>query len=423
MLAQGPLCADCRPAPLPMMEQAPQKTTTPAERDRFVDFVRALSLVVVVVWHWAFTILRWESDGPHATNPIGFTKGMWLVTWVMQVMPLFFFVGGWANLSAWRRAKDRGANPGSFAFGRVKDLLLPAFGLIGVWYVLLLVVTWFVEASWLKGATLLVLSPLWFAFTYAVVIAAFPLWLRLHERFGILVPVWLAGVAAVVDIARFAHDVPHVGWLNMLVVWGLAHQLGFFYRDLIALPRRAQQAMAWSGCFGLVALVWSKIYPGSMVGVPGDKFSNMAPPSLAIVALVVLQVGLLLLVRDWVMSRLLRPRWERFTRLLTTYSMPLYLLHSSGLAIYLVGLYLINGRMPLDSDISWRWWATRPLAVTLPLLTTAPLIWAVGRLAVTGRRAATQVVDAVSDAADAVSGAVSTVTETVSDLFNRDGDR
>lgn len=364
-----------------------RKEPVPATRDRFVDFVRAGSLVVVVLWHWAFTVLRWEEDGPHATNPIGFTKGLWIVTWVLQVMPLFFFVGGWSNLQAWKRRS--GTRSMLFVRERLGTLMIPAFTLIAVWWVMLLVIGGLVELSWLRTSVVLVLSPLWFAFTYALIISLFPIFLRLHERFGYLVPVWLAGGAALVDIARFTHDVPFVGWLNMVLVWGLAHQLGFFYQDLTRAPKRAQAAMAWAGWFFLTALVWSRIYPGSMVGVPGDKFSNMAPPSLAIVGLIALQVGLLLRARPWVEERLQRPAWQRWVKRLNTYSMPLYLLHTSGLAIYLVLGYFVNKRAPLSAEITWRWWALRPVAMTAPLLTTLPLLWVLGR--VMRRREAAQV--------------------------------
>jgi hypothetical protein len=357
---------------------------TTAVRDRFVDFVRAGSLVVVVLWHWAFTVLRWEEDGPHATNPIGFTKGLWLVTWVLQVMPLFFFVGGWSNLQAWRRRQSEQTR--GFVLERLRSLMLPAFGLIAVWWVLLVGVSSLIELRWLRTSVVLILSPLWFAFTYALIISMFPVFVRLHQRYGYLAPIWLAGAAALVDIARFTHDVPYIGWLNMILVWGLAHQLGFFYRELSALPRRAKAAVAWSGGFFLVALVWSRIYPGSMVGVPGDKFSNMAPPSLAIVALIALQVGLLLLAKPYVERRLEEERWQRWVRRLNTYSMPLYLLHTSGLAIYLVAGYFINRRAPLSAEITWRWWALRPVAMTAPLLTTIPLLMLLGRFS--NRRAA-----------------------------------
>lgn len=377
----------------------------------FIDFVRGASLVVVVVWHWAFTILRWEADGPHATNPIGFTKGLWIITWVAQVMPLFFFVGGWSNYAAYEKAQAEGVSKRTFVTERLKDLLAPAFFLIAVWWGVLIGISALVELSWLRTSIILILSPLWFAFSYAFVVVFFPMFLALHKRYSYLVPVWLAGLAALIDIARFTHKVPYVGWLNMIVVWGLAHQLGFFYNTLKTAPRRVYYAMSWSGLFFLLALVWSGIYPGSMVGVPGDKFSNMAPPSLAIVALVILQVGLLLSVREWIEARLPTPRWSKFVKLMRTYAMPLYLLHTSGLAIFLVGGYFLNQRAPLSTEISWRWWAWRPLAVTLPLITTLPLLWAVAKLVRVSKKTAAVAAGAVSSAAEAVSEAARNIAE------------
>ena len=47
----------------------------PPARDSYIDFMRAFSLLIVVAWHWMFTIVIWKDDGPHATNPIGFTRG------------------------------------------------------------------------------------------------------------------------------------------------------------------------------------------------------------------------------------------------------------------------------------------------------------------------------------------------------------
>jgi hypothetical protein len=52
-------------------------------RDVYADFLRALSLLVVIMWHWAFTILVWSDTGPYATNPIGFTSGLWIMTWLL----------------------------------------------------------------------------------------------------------------------------------------------------------------------------------------------------------------------------------------------------------------------------------------------------------------------------------------------------
>jgi len=75
----------------------------PADRDRYIDFLRALSLVVVVAWHWGFTILEVSETAVAPNNPIGSTRGLWVVTWVFQVMPVFFFVGGYTHRLAFDR--------------------------------------------------------------------------------------------------------------------------------------------------------------------------------------------------------------------------------------------------------------------------------------------------------------------------------
>ena len=57
-----------------------EATVTAPGRDKYIDFLRAFSLLVVVAWHWVFTIVIWHDDGPHTTSPIGFTTGLWTAT-------------------------------------------------------------------------------------------------------------------------------------------------------------------------------------------------------------------------------------------------------------------------------------------------------------------------------------------------------
>jgi hypothetical protein len=369
-----------QPAP-----RSDEDRVVPTGRDPFVDLVRAASLVVVVLYHWCFTVFDWRADGPHASNPIGYTRGLWLLTWALQVMPLFFFVGGWATWSGWHAAQARGDTMGGYLVRRLREIALPALGLIVAWWAIAITMAAVYDIDWMGRVMLLVLSPLWFAGTYLLIIAALPLWLWLHRRFGVLLPVWLAGAAALVDVARFSHDVPWIGWANMWFVWGLVFVVGFSYDRVCAIDRRQQQAIMWAGLFGLIGLVWAGLYPASMVGVPGDKFSNMSPPSLAIVALATFQIGALALLRPAVLARLDRPRWVRFRSLMNTYAMPLYLLHSTGMALALYGFWRLTGKRADNLEISGLWWATRPLAVLVPLLITLPLLWAYGRLGARSR--------------------------------------
>jgi hypothetical protein len=132
--------------------------------------------------------------------------------------------------------------------------------------------------------------------------------------------------------------------------------------------------MAWGGLFGLVGLVFSGLYPGSMVGVPGERFSNMAPPTFVIVALLLFQAGVAELLRPTMERALTRPGWRAANRTVNRFALPLFLFHTTGMAIYLFLVWRL-----LHYDIETRepdlaWWLGRPLAVAGPLLFTVPLI-------------------------------------------------
>ena len=103
---------------------------TPATRVRDVDFLRALSITVVVLWHWVFSVTHWSDGRLTMPNPINEVRGLWLLTWLLQVMPLFFVVGGYANLAGWRSA---GADGPAFLRKRAGRLLRPTAVYVGVW--------------------------------------------------------------------------------------------------------------------------------------------------------------------------------------------------------------------------------------------------------------------------------------------------
>ena len=68
-----------------------------AGRDRFLDLLRGGSIVAVVVGHWLVADVRWSQADLADTSALAEVPGMWPVTWVFLVIPLFFFVGGYAN--------------------------------------------------------------------------------------------------------------------------------------------------------------------------------------------------------------------------------------------------------------------------------------------------------------------------------------
>jgi peptidoglycan/LPS O-acetylase OafA/YrhL len=372
--------AAASPATLPRMTVS--DATTANGRNAYVDWLRAFSLIVVVVWHWAFTLLWWDANGPHATSPLGFTRGFWALTWLMQVMPLFFYIGGYVHLRSWARAQEQGVGLGPFVLRRLRQLALPAGLLLVAWIVVGNIIGWYFDFAGISRLVRLVVSPLWFLATYLMLIALLPVALWLHRRFGALALVWLAGAAMTVDVLRFRYDLEAIGWLNMVLVWGLAHQAGFFYQQLVGAPRRNDWMLLWIGLFGLGGLVFSGLYPASMVGVPGERFSNMAPPTFVIVALLAFQVGVVELLRPTMERVLVRPRWQVVNRTINRFALPLFLFHTTGMALALFVFWLLgwyHPRVGRPTDIALSWWLSRPVALIGPLLFTLPVIWLFAR--------------------------------------------
>jgi peptidoglycan/LPS O-acetylase OafA/YrhL len=342
------------------------------DRDRYVDFLRAASLLVVVGWHWVFSIVTWQ-PGPGTTSPIGTTTGLWAFTWVLQVMPVFFFVGGFAHVVTWESVSRAGGGYQQFVSRRLKRLLVPAgvcLGVVaGLWGALRFGP---VTVPHLDATVKLILSPLWFLAIYIGLVLLAPLFLRLHRAWGIGAPVALATAAVLVDVARFHGHVADVAWLNMVLVWGFAHQLGFFWSQLVTASRRAAWLMVSSGLVALVVLTTVGSYPRSMVGVPGDAYSNMGPPTVCILALTVLQVGVVLLLRDRATRWLDGRGPQRFTAWAGARSMTVYLWHFPAFAAA-YGLVWLSG-LPIPQRASGGWWLERPLWVVAPAAATFLLL-------------------------------------------------
>lgn len=354
-------------------------------RDRVIDLLRSGATTTVVAYHWTFTIIVWRSDGPHADNPIGYVSGLWCLTWVLQVMPLFFMAGGYTHSLAWARHRDAGRPWGGFVARRAAQLAVPAAALIGV-----VVTAGYLVAhlhagpdDWLPRGVVLVLSPLWFLAVFLILVAIVPVAAWLHDRFGELAALGLVAAAMLVDVARFRYGYEQLALANLVFVWGFCHQVGFSWERLRGAPARFGHCLVLIGFMALVGLTNMGLYPRSMVGTTSalDRFSNMGPPTLPIVALCCLQVGLVVVHRQRLESWSQTPRVERAVRWLSANAMPLFLWHSVGFAVFYAFVHLT---WSVPEGPTAVWWLTRPLWVLGPLACTTPLL-AVSRL-VGGRR-------------------------------------
>ncbi len=92
--------------------------STPPGRERMVDFLRVASILAVVFGHWFIGVIWWRDGRIGTVSAIGMTSWLWIGTWLLQVIPLFFFVGGFSNLVSCRSHRRRGATTSDFLRSR-----------------------------------------------------------------------------------------------------------------------------------------------------------------------------------------------------------------------------------------------------------------------------------------------------------------
>ncbi|MEV4898507.1 hypothetical protein AB0K48_55160, partial [Nonomuraea sp. NPDC055795] len=80
-----------------------QVVQAPARRDTFIDLLRVFGMALVVLQHWTIPVLSYDGGRLTTGNALA-TPGVWVVTWISQVMPLVFFAGGAANAISFGRA-------------------------------------------------------------------------------------------------------------------------------------------------------------------------------------------------------------------------------------------------------------------------------------------------------------------------------
>jgi len=112
-------------------------------------------------------------------------------------------------------------------------------------------------------------------------VTAVPWTARWARRPVLTLALWMATIVAV-DALRW-NVAPELGWINLLLVWGFVHQVGYHLPAL----RRRQPALLVAGALAAigaaVALAVLGPYSSSMVSYAGDpEPSNMSPPTVVV---------------------------------------------------------------------------------------------------------------------------------------------
>ncbi len=361
----------------------------PPTRNRYVDFLRALSILAVVVGHWLVAAPYVDGDGAvvggHLLGILPWTQ--WL-TWGFQVMPIFFLVGGFSNFVSWSANRRSGGSYSLWFTGRLQRLVNPVLPLFLIWTLFAAFGTAIgVERSIVALAAQLALIPVWFLAVYLMVAAVVPFTHAAWRRWGFASVAALVAGAIAVDVASIFFNMDHVNFLNFAFVWLAVHQLGYawsegrFTRPFVAL------AMGLGGLVALGLLIGIGPYPVAMIGVPGTGLSNSMPPTLALLALGIAQSGLALS---------LEPAARRMLGNLTLWTgvvlvngmiMTIYLWHLTAFVAVMVAAWLLGGIGLTIEPGSAGWWLARPIWFALYIAALVPLILAFARYERAGKSA------------------------------------
>ncbi|MCI4061544.1 acyltransferase [Micromonospora sp. R77] len=355
---------------------------TPATRERYVDLLRALAITMVVLGHWGVTVIGHDPTGrPTGHSALGDLPWVWPLTWLAQVMPVFFLVGGYANAASLTARRAHGGNATGWLIDRSARLVRPTTALLVVLAVGAAVARLRgTDATEIRTVVWFATIPLWFLVAYLVVVPLTPPMYALHRRFGLAVPLVLVGLVALGDLGRLLGPAG-LATGNYLFGWLAVHQLGFAWYDTRSpdLPRRRRLPTSRRAALvllagGLLALVLSTVvgpYPVVMLNVPGERLDNAAPPSLALLAAATTQLGLVLLLRDPATRWLRRSRPWQAVIAVNAVVLTVFLWHLTA-AVLLVGLLDALGVLPTPRVGSAAWWAWRiPWLAALAVLLAA----------------------------------------------------
>ncbi|WP_341716669.1 acyltransferase [Micromonospora sp. FIMYZ51] len=351
---------------------------TPADRERYLDLLRALAILLVVLGHWTIASIYYDRHGqPDGHSALPAIPWAYPLTWAVQVMPVFFLVGGYANAASLAAHRSRDGDWGGWLLGRSARLLRPTTALVlmlaGASLVARLAGA---EPSMVRTVVWFATIPLWFLAAYLAVVPLTPLMYALHRRFGLVVPAVLVLLVAVGDLGR-ALGPADLALANYLLGWLAIHQLGFAWYDArrgncrpagngpvglrsrcLPMSARAALVMLAGGLAVAVLLTAVGPYPVSMINEPGQRMANAAPPSVALLAVATAQLGLILLLRERAERLLHRSRPWQAVIAVNAVVLTVFLWHLSAVVL-LVGALHGLGLLPTPQAGSAAWFAWR----------------------------------------------------------------
>ena len=254
-------------------------------RNRAVDLYRAVAMLAVAVGHWV-AMVAFRSEGELITgNALEFGPSFSAITWILQVMPLFFMVGGFASAasldSKFDPTRSAFAQRSDWTAARLARLLPPVKALATTWLVVLGIGYLMGVSALVNAAAVAAAIPLWFLANYTADVVIAPHVLPLFRRSPGKVAAGAVGLFVALEVARLAGD-QVFSQLNWILGWFLFQMAGFAWRDGLLPKGRSLAVLAVGLWIAAFVLVTAGPWPVTMVGFHGIAHNPTHPPTLAL---------------------------------------------------------------------------------------------------------------------------------------------
>lgn len=333
-----------------------------AGRDRVIDATKTMALLLVILGHglaWTIT-----PDGG-TTNTLEAAPNLYPLTWILQILPVFFFLAG-AGMVRYAKAPN---GPGLLA--RAGRLITPTVPLYLLTLALSGALALTIGGATAQAAAILPIQLTWFIGIYLIVLALSPILARLTTWWHYAA---FLGVILVVDALR-ANVASDIGWINLVLVWAYFTAAGMHLPRLRALPRTTlASGAALSAALAVLAVAIGP-YSKALITTPAlPGLSNLAPPTIVLALAGTTQILILLLA--WpALDRLLRnDRLWVPVAVFSSRAIGVYLWHMLILSL-LVGAVILTGTHP--DVLSLPWWGLH-IAVLAGVCLTVWIVAPVG---------------------------------------------
>ena len=148
---------------------------TPLERNRYVDFLRAVSILVGILGHWLIATAYYVDGDLTPGHLLKVQPQTQWLTWVFQVMPIFFIVGGYANAVSLESARRKNVGYAGWLAARLNRLVAPLLALLIAWAAIAVTMRLLnVSTEIVQLTSKAALIPTWFLAIYIMVVILAP---------------------------------------------------------------------------------------------------------------------------------------------------------------------------------------------------------------------------------------------------------